>query len=159
MNKPSFSFVKWLTKRDVEKILEKNGYEINYNLPSPYSKFKGDDGYYYIFVKCTKKISTEMEKDLNIAKEFMSKKSLCIPFDFFNKNHVLLEFSDFMLTEQLVAYLDENEAININKNLTRTYQNYMKEKFGSFYVNMKKAYIKKLYQEDKNDKETEKEEK
>ena len=62
-----------------------------------------------------------------------------------------------MLSQFIVSF-DEDEAININRNLTKNYQCYMKEKFGSFYVNMKKAYIKKLYKEDKNKEELEKEE-
>ena len=141
MNKPSFSFVKWLTKKDVIKILEQNGYVINEDLPNPYSKFKGDDGYYYIIVKCTKTVLSKFDEFKNKLYSHM-----------FNgyvpemDNISLLEFSDFMLTEFLVT-INEEETIKNTKQLTANYQKYMVEKFGKFYLNMKKAYIRKLNKE------------
>ncbi len=148
MNKPSLSFVKWLTKRDVEKILEQNGYEINYDLPTPYSKFKSEDGYYYIYVKCTKNKLSESEMALSMVKKYMLENNPYVSSNYLDQNVTILEFSDFMLSEFVVSF-DEDEATNINRNLTKNYHKYMVEKFGTFYNNMKKAYIKKLYNEDK----------
>ncbi len=149
MNKDNFSFVKYLTKNDVKKILKKCGYEINEELPSPYSKFKDENGKYYIIVKCSKTLFNKNEYIVKKIESFM-----------FNYNHYLsnnisnntiLDFSDFTLVEFSVSF-DEEETIKNNQSLTQIYHQYMQEKFGKFYNQMKKKYIKSLEKQD-NEKE------
>lgn len=154
MKKESFSFVKYLTKTDVKKILKICCYEINEELPTPYSKFKDSNGEYFIIVKCKKNLLTEKEYMIKKIEKYIFKNNSQLSS--YSNDNTILEFTDFMLTEFLISFSEE-EYIENNRNLTNIYHKYMEEKFGTFYTTQKKKYIKQLQKED-NEQEKEKEE-
>ena len=149
MKKEKFGFVKYLTKSDVKKILKQCGYEINEELPSPYSKFKDENGNYYIIVKCTKTLFNENEYMVKKIENIIFKHNSLIANNI--SNSTVLDFSDFTLTEFFASF-NEEENIKNNQYLTQIYHKYMQEKFGKFYNQMKKKYIKALEKQN-NEKE------
>lgn len=171
MKKEEFSFVKWLTTRDVEKIVDKLGLEL---MTSPdtgkkrISKYKDSEtNNYCILAFCKHKEVENDETDSalkgislsnNMKKLLVTMAATSFAFgggaysDCFD--NVILRFEDFFLYEVLsLKFGDELEEFN--RNAIKVYQNYMKEKFGTHYVHMKRAKYKKLYEEIRKDKENE----
>lgn len=139
-----FSFVRWLTTRDIEKIVGSLGLEVMTHKNNPDKKmitrYKNESGYHIgVFCRDLNKVETDMGLGWFIATPYDSE---------FNrsKNIVILNFDDFFLLEQLPAK-SEDEAFEYNAKLTFVYQQYMKEKFGRHYIDMKRAHYQKLHQE------------
>ena len=173
MKKEKFSFVKWLTTKDIEKIATSLNLEIMNKKDDETKKrilrHKDEDGYHItVFCKDLKQIeaNAEMSKFLmglprfrNIATSMMlSMAMLSGATSFFEANNmVILKFDDFFLQETL-SLKSEDEQLENDRHMTKVYQKYMSQKFGSHYTDMKRAYYKKLYQqyrEEEKAKETE----
>lgn len=166
MKKERFSFVKWLTTRDIEKITEKLGYEILPQKDNPDKKgiLRGkDENGYHLTVYC---------RDLNKSEENALINSFLMGMPGFRRlatsmmamaatlagasedatsiweanTIVLLRFDDFFLQETF-SLKNEDKQIEIGKRLTKEYQNYMTKKFGRHYTDMKRAYYKQLYKQ------------
>ena len=183
MKKENFSFVKWLTNRDVEKILNSMGIELltdnydrNGNLLKPIKKYRDKEtGKYRIIVKC------QLNEDLidknnelndfvlpsklkNAIKDILFKSSIVfasMPLmnsfsSYFDDSRLILEINDFYICELLSLKLEE-EQVKFDRVLTKGYQSYMTKKFGRFYNCMKSAAIKKAIAEEKENHEEEKE--
>ena len=179
MKKENFSFVKWLTNRDIEKILEPLNIEImekedeNGNLKKRITRFKDENGNRSIVVFCKNNNydETKQAKDA-IMKEMMQipalKKmmsnvimisamlgSLNPESNFSQYNDMLiLKFEDYFLTESL-SLKTEDEQIDFDRKLTNNYQNYMSKKFGRFYNSMKSAHYKKLHKQFRDEQQQE----
>ena len=170
--KESFSFAKWLTNRDIEKIAELLGLEImlkNDTTKKRILRHKDENGY-HIRVFCTDIKQVEADKEIQKTLQgFPSCKKLAGQIFMINamfaslgntnsfaeiKNMVMLEFDDFFLTECL-SMKNEEELFKFNSKLTSVYQNYMTEKFGRHYTDMKKAHYKKLHKQIREEEEEE----
>ena len=157
MKKEKFSFVKWLTNKDVEKILNLVGFEVLTDEKNPdkkrINKYKDEDGYkIYVYCKNVKQMKEDLEITKALASTEIGKKFVpLIVGGMFGEYGIngptLLAFEDFTLYELLSLRLDEEETVKFNRYLTKVYQNYMKQKFGRYYIDMKRAYCKKLYKE------------
>ena len=170
MKNKKFSFVRWLTNRDIEKILAPLNIEIMKKKNSDKLRIlrgKDENGDRVITVFCKDNNPNE-EKDLqdSIMREmmqhptfrgFMSKiltvtalVSSMNPESSFSQydNTLILRFEDYFLTESL-SLKSEDKQIEFGRKLTKHYQEYMSKKFGRFYNSMKGAYYKKLYKEDR----------
>lgn len=165
MKKEKFSFVKWLTTRDIEKITISLGLEImskdNEN-KKRISRHNDEDGYHIIvFCKDLKQIEANVEKSKflmglpefrNIATSMMMSMAMLAgasegQTSFFEANNVVvLKFDDFFLQETL-SLKSEDEQLENDRHMTKVYQKYMSQKFGSHYTDMKRAHYKKLYQQ------------
>ena len=169
-----FSFVKHLTKRDVEKIVENVGLEIDVNREdvngnplNPLMRGTDEDGRSYIMAFCvdnkkieeTKKLHKYMYENSPAFREFSQKLAILsgalAGFGGFSDNpysamngKVMLRFDDFTLTE-CFSLKPEQEELEFDRMMTGIYQNYMVEKFGRFYNNMKAGYIRTLNMEEK----------
>ena len=179
--KNNFSFVKWLTKRDVEKILNSMGIEIlddTYNREGKKIKAirklkEKDTGVYHIIVKCklNEDLLNESNKEMSdfvlpqklkseIGKILFPKLAIVLALfsdsmRYFDGSMMMLEINDFYISEFL-SLKPEDEQIKFGRALTKGYQKYMAGKFGRFYNSMKSAAIKKAIAEEKQ-KQTEKE--
>lgn len=166
-----FSFVKHLTKRDIEKILEKLGFELKYdrhdregNPLSPISRHTDEDGKSSIIAFCIDKNQIEQEnevagylyKESPAFRQFANNlMSLNLAFggmgglvnDYMPSHNMMLRFDDFTLTE-CFSVKSEQEELDFDLKMTNVYQNYMAEKFGRFYYNMKAGYIRSLKMEE-----------
>ena len=160
--KQQISFAKLLTKKDVLTILKQNNYSLAEDLPQPISRYTDKNGEFHIVVKCIKSLSDE-EKEMNsLVYEKMphlmfSNLALSSSDYSFASNVTFLEFSDFTLLEILKEFsmFDDEEK---NRELMKNYHNFMKEKFGTFYVDEFKKYRKKLLKEcEKNNENNENE--
>ncbi|MCR5553583.1 MAG: hypothetical protein K6F08_02450, partial [bacterium] len=71
--------------------------------------------------------------------------------DFYGQNNtVVLDFDDFFLQEAF-SFKSQEDEIKYDKQLTKVYQQYMSEKFGRHYNDMKRAHYQKLYKEIRNE--------
>ncbi len=64
---------------------------------------------------------------------------------------------DFFMMECVSLKIDKDEEIAFDRELTKNYQKYMLNKFGTFYKDKKTAYIKKLNKIEKTQQENQKE--
>ena len=168
--KNKFSFTKWLTKRDIEKILAQFNIELNNermdkdgNLLNPIVRGTDKDGRHRIFVFCVDKNQQKHDEELSKflyenSAEFRKLKNqismilayaqgINSNFDTYaRRDKIVLEFDDFMITESL-SLKNEQEQFEFDKMLTNGYQKYMANKFGRFYYNMKAGYMKSLNRE------------
>ena len=161
------SFVKWLTNRDVEKIAKLVGLKLmekdEDDNKQRIIRYKKEDGYHLIAF-CNYLPSEEIDQE---NQDFMMKvpeyKQLCKSFllaagifaslggDYYGQNNtVVLDFDDFFLQEAF-SLKEKDEQIEYNRNLTKVYQQYMSEKFGRHYNDMKRACYQKLYKEIRNE--------
>lgn len=170
MKNKKFSFVKWLTNRDVEKLVEKLGYEIMNKKDDPdkkrISRFTDKDGYKHISVFCKDLISMEAEgemyKALSKNKSFgnMMRKVGAVysmlgaiaggsdysyPYSY-SSNFIWLDITDFLVLENMSLKKEEDNVENARR-MTKIYQDYMSKKFGRFYNGMRNADIKRTYKE------------
>lgn len=164
MNKNEFNFAKWLTKKDIAKILDsvglellENSYNRNGELIKPVSKIKTDDDKCEFIVRCryNEEKLKEIEKyKINNDSLLKSTKSMLlatsVAMSFFagsynsiNGNDFLLKFEDFFCYE-LLSTKNEEDEIKFGRMLTKNYQDYMSKKFGSFYKTKRNSYYKKL---------------
>ena len=166
--KKEFCFTKFLTNRDIEKILTSVGMELikdqynkNGDLLKPIIRSKDEDGKTNIIVRCRfneetkEKMSQENDKIImNLSPEL---KKILFPMFMFSSlgnfgryskysDMMMLQFEDFVLYE-ILSLKDDDEQIKFGRMLTSKYHDYMKEKFGKFYVYKEAAYIKKLRKE------------
>ena len=173
MKKEKFSFVKWLTTRDIEKITEKLGLEIMNEPNNPDKKriLKGkDEEGYHITVFCKDLKYYDKDDEYSKITRDISNRFMGIPefrklttaallaatvlagashsgTSFFEANKmVVLKFDDYFLQEQL-SMKNEDELNKYDRHLTKEYQKYMSQKFGRHYTDMKRAYYKQLYKE------------
>ena len=174
MKKEKFSFVKWLTDRDIEKILKSLGYEImekedkNGVLKKRILRGKYDNGERNIIVFCKDLEYAEKRAKMDDAmreiimqspelRHMMSNILMTSALlgaanpDGFSKwsemsSMAILKFDDFFLTENLSTKSEEEQLEN-DRRMTRAYQKYMTQKFGRFYNSMKSGYFKKLHKE------------
>ena len=173
--KKDFCFTKFLTNRDIDKILDSVGIELvknQYNrdgeLLKPIIRMKDEDGKTIITVRC------QFNEKMKEAMEYDKKDKINIPQSLKNilllsamvstllgasswskyDDMMMLRFEDFLLYEVL-SLKDEKTQIEFGRMLTNKYQHYMKEKFGKFYMYKEAAYIKKLRKEVKGQKENE----
>ena len=162
MKKNSFSFVKWLTTRDIEKIVDRMGFEVLSQEDSNKKKiikYKDEKtGEYNIIVFCkpnkeeSEKIGkafseiakTKIGKNLILTTRILGIAGGMLHYDYMG--NTILRFEDFFAYETLSIRYGE-ELDEFNSQTTKIYQNYMKEKFGKFYTSMKSAAYKKLYAE------------
>ncbi len=174
MNKNEFNFTKWLTKKDIVKILNSVGIELlenhhnrNGELVNPVSKIKTDDGKYEFIVRC--RFNEEKLKQLKqngVKIDFMPKSlkivllamsSLLAPFagsyNSINGDDFLLKFEDFFCYEVFSTKNQEDE-VEFGRMLTKNYQEYMIKKFGSFYKTKRNSYYKKLNKIEKQEQAT-----
>ena len=182
MKKEKFSFVKWLTNRDVEKILNSMGIEIlknEYNREGkklkPITKHKDKEtGLYRALVRCqlNEDLLNENNKQMSdfflpkklkqeLVKTLFPKMAVVMAMPFFSESMryydgslMMLEINDFYISEFL-SLKPEEEQIKFGRALTKGYQHYMTKKFGRFYNSMKSAAIKKAIAEDKANEEKE----
>ena len=178
MKKEKFSFVKWLTSRDIEKILSLLNYEIlkkedeNGNFKKRILKTKDEEGRHIIvfckdleYAKNRSKINDAMKEVISQSPKlrnlmtniFMTMAMFgAVNSDGFSKYNdiAILRFDDFFLTETLSLKSEEDQLEN-DRRLTKTYQQYMSQKFGRFYNSMKSAYYKKLHQEARKEEQSE----
>lgn len=168
MKNKKFSFVRWLTNRDIEKILAPLNIEIMKKKNSDKLRIlrgKDENGDRVITVFCKDNNPNE-EKDLqdSIMREmmqhptfrgFMSKiltvtalVSLMNPESSISQydNTLILRFEDYFLTESL-SLKSEDKQIEFGRKLTKHYQDYMSKKFGRFYNGMKSAEYKRVHKE------------
>lgn len=164
--KQNFSFIKYLTNRDIEKILTPLNIEIMKRKNSDKLRIlrgKDENGNRYITVFAkdnnpdeTKEMRDVVMKEMMklpsfrgfMANIFMSSvilQSMNPGFSQFD-NTVILRFEDYFLTEGL-SLKTEEQKLEFDRKLTKNYQNYMTKKFGRFYNSMKSAYYKKLHKE------------
>ena len=170
--KENFSFAKWLTNRDIEKLVTLFGLELMEGKDDPTKKRiirgKDKDGYHIVaFCRNVKKEDADnaLKKELFKSptfKKFTQPIANAIAMlsmatggsswsGLFN-NDVILNFDDFFVQE-LFSLKDEKEQIEYCRSLTKIYQTYMKQKFGTFYNGKKAAKYKSLYKEIKEKEE------
>ena len=177
MKKQEFSFVKWLTIRDIQKILETMNLEITKKDDGSnklkITRAKDENGHRYITVFCkyrtvdeTQDIKDDLLKEMaktpafggmmsNIMMTSAVVGTLNQGFDFSNFDDVvMLRIDDFYIVEEL-SLKPEKEQNEFDKKLTRNYQDYMTKKFGRFYNSMKGAYIKKMRKQVQEEQESE----
>ena len=167
MKKNSFCFVKWLTNRDVEKIVELLGYEIMPKKDNPDKKRiyrnKDKDGN-HIHVFCKDLISIEakravekellqvdafrdMMKQIGVISAMLGMMNGGSDYSFGQMNDIIiLDISDFFVFEQL-SLKDDKAQIENNRRMIKIYQDYMSKKFGRFYNGMKSAEYKRVHKE------------
>lgn len=163
MKNKKFSFVKWLTNRDIEKILAPLNIEIMKKKNSDKLRIIRGDGAITVFCKDN---NPNEEKDMrdSIMREmmqhptfrgFMSRiltvnalVSSMNPESSFSQydNTLILRFEDYCLIESM-SLKSEEKQIEFDRKLTKHYQEYMSKKFGRFYNGMKAAALKKSYKE------------
>ena len=168
MKKEDFSFVKWLTKKDVKNILNNVGIELvedHYNnngkLVKSISKFKEEDGKTSVVVRCRfiENLNNSFKNDddkINLSSKLKTDVALIAMFSTlfgassFSKydSMMMLKLEDFFCYE-ILSIKSEEDEINFGRMLTKNYQEYMTKKFGDFYNCKKLAYIKKLNKEAK----------
>lgn len=172
--KNNFSFVKWLTNRDVEKILNSMSIEIlsdTYNRDGKKIKAirrlkEKDTGLHHILVRCrlNEDLLNENNKDMSnfmipqklkseIAKVLfpglaMMSALFSDSMSYYDGSMMILEINDFYISEFL-SLKPEEEQIKFGRTLTKGYQKYMTQKFGRFYNSMKSAAIKKAIAEER----------
>ena len=154
------SFVEWLTNRDLEKITSSLNLEIMNEEENANKKrimrFRDEDGP-YIIVFCKDSQREEENADMaysmmrgpkimQFAATMMATSSIGGHSFFEDSSIVILRFDDFFLQEGL-SLKTEQEEIEYNNYLTKVYQGYMSQKFGSHYIDMKRAHYQKLYKE------------
>lgn len=169
--KNKFSFVQWLTNRDVEKIVELLGYEIMPQTDNPnkkrISRYKNEE--HHIIVFCKDLISMENKKQKysflnksdagrNLIKNIGMVSLMLGVMDADNNydkmnDAIILDITDFLVMESL-SLKNEDEQIENARRMTKIFNNYMSKKFGRFYNGMKAAEIKKIYKEAREEKET-----
>lgn len=162
-----FSFVKHLTKRDVEKILGEIGLELDAerydredNKLASLIRGTEEDGRGFIIVFC---VDRKKQEDERQASKFLYEKSdtyrkfvnglsalsMTSPSfgglmdSYLSDGKVILKIDDFTITEGF-SLKSEQEELDYDLMMTGIYQKYMVEKFGRFYNNMKAGYIRKL---------------
>ena len=143
------SFVMKLSKKDIEKLLQKFGYLLNENI---YSEFDGkklpaiergynsEKGEYQIMLRCINadKTSEDLYNTLTIKMPYLVSGG-------YNPRQSVIMLSDFSITE--LSFGMEN---NTDKQLI--YALFMYEKFGEYY---KEKYNQSVRKEIKNSKSTE----
>ena len=152
--KRNFSFVNWITKKDIKNIINQlnlklsdNHYD-DYGKPvSPIRRYTGEDGVNHIIVFCENAKSTLED---SIIEKYLAQ-NLQI-FDILNENYfyypkvTVLNFTDFELNESF-SLKDEEIYMDFYSKLNKTYEKYMNKKFGEFYQDSKKLYAKQLKKE------------
>ena len=141
MKKNKFSFLDWLTKKDIEKILKLNSMKLAKDLPLYMQRATNEEGEKVIYLKCEKMDNTENEIINKISASIFG--PLC---DIYSNNYMLIAIYDYAMTE-CFSIRPEDEQLEISKQMTNNYQGFMQEKFGTFYNSKKSAYIKKLKKE------------
>ena len=168
MKNKKFSFVKWLTNRDVEKLVEELGYEI---MPQEESKNKvisrykdKETGENHIHVFCKDLISIEARKvamdglrKIGAFRDMMNRIGLFTAMlgvmsgdsdNSFSKlnDMIILDISDYFIFEHL-SLKDDQAQIENNRRMIKIYQDYMTKKFGRFYNGMKSAEYKRFHKQ------------
>lgn len=168
MKNKKFSFVRWITKKDIEKLVKLLGYEIVPNIDEDDLKyrsirrFKDEKGHYHIHVECkdlitieTKKHFAEIISETETFKDLMRRGGLfaaalaatLVNYSTFSEldNIIILDITDFYIEE--LSLKSPNLIEENSERMTKEYRKYMVEKFGRFYNGMKSAALKKLYKE------------
>ena len=157
------SFVEWLTNRDLEKITSSLNLEIMNEEENANKKrimrFRDEDGPYIIaFCK-----DLQLEGDYSQMQSMMRAPKISQiastmiatsialgemgEHSFFEDSSVVvLRFDDFFLQESF-SFRSEQEEIEYDQYLTKVYQEYMSQKFGRHYTDMKRAHYQKIYKE------------
>ena len=175
-NNKKFSFVKWLTNRDIEKLVEAFGCELmdkeNCIGKQNITRVKDEDGYNHILVYCIDTVAIEAK---NIIKGFFRKNSefrdmmLDLDLMLIALNNgapprysvddfyiMTIDITDFFVFGERVFDQNDNQKAR-NAEMTDIYQKYMTKKFGRFYTGMKSAEYKRVKQaKEEEQKEAEK---
>lgn len=168
MKNNKFSFVRWLTNRDVEKLVQAFGYEVMTQKDNPdkprISRYKDKEtGENHIHVFCKDLISMEARKvameglrEIGVFRDMLNQIGMISAmlgamggsdYSFGQMNDiVMLDITDFFVFEEL-SLKEEQEQIDNNRRMIKIYQNYMSKKFGRFYNGMKSAEYKRVHKE------------
>ena len=163
-----FHFTKWLTNRDIEKIVKELGYEIVTKKDDTTGKdklriirSKTDEGY-SIIVFCKDLIMMKeksMINDILCSSKELGKiyalntmlSAIALGMGMNNdfveaSNTIILNIDDYFIMESM-SLKDEDAERENDRRMSKIYQGYMSKKFGKFYNNMKRAHYKTLHKE------------
>lgn len=152
--KKDFSFVNWLTKRDIKSIindldlkLDDQRYDDYGRLINPIRRYTGEDGLKHIMVFC-RDAKTKPEEEL-IRKYVYSNFPVLDDCEyFFYPKVTVLNFTDFELVESF-SIKDEEIFMDFHTRLNSVYDRYMNKKFGEFYKHSKKVYVRSIQKQAK----------
>ena len=150
--KKQFSFVKYLTKKDVLELLKRCNFSLASNYPQSLRKHKEKDGTYTITIKATNNNKNEAEnislknKSIVLLHAFMSM-SMEDSWSVYSGKTSIFEISDFAFVDLMP--MPDLFGADVSQMLTKKYHEFMKEKFGTFYVSKFKKYYKKIMKEQK----------
>ena len=155
--KKQFSFVKYLTKKDVLELLKRCNFSLASNYPQSLRKHKEKDGTYTITIKATNNNKNEAKDELeNIL--FKNRRDVGLMYammaismgdswSVFSGKTSIFEISDFAFVNLMP--MPDLFGEDVSQMLTKKYHEFMKEKFGTFYVSKFKKYYKKIMKEQK----------
>ena len=169
MKNKKFSFVRWLTKKDIEKLVKLLDYEIIPNRDDlkykSIRRSKDKEGHYHIYIECkdliaieTKERFTKFLSNSETFKNAMRRGGLFAAvlasalgdypsYSVYDDDIITLDITDFKINE--LSYKSQDKVSENNERMTKQYNKYMVEKFGRFYNGMKAAALKKSYKEDR----------
>ena len=146
-----YSFLKSLKIADIVKILEKNNLRLKLDVPQPLTRDKDEDGTDMIIAKCEHINKEGSEEDIIGSMGGALLRNLGYAgamFGSFSKYSAyngdeIIEIRDFYMTEILSMKAEEDAKEYVNK-LTKSYHEYMTEKFGEVYAEKAEEFFEKL---------------
>lgn len=144
--KKDINFTNWLTNKDIKNIIENSDlkldderYDDYGKLVKPIRRYTNNAGEKIIDVFC--------KTDKNKVEDYIYQKTLGRVFPFLQGDYLALSKTSWLIIKDfeilLISpkseelYMDEYQKIN------KIYNEYMTKKFGDFYTQKRRAYIKK----------------